>query len=316
MNYNIRYLLGGEGDFYKANLHSRSVLSDGRLSPEELKSLYKENGYSVLAVTDDEPRDFSKLNEEDFLMLSGFDFGARDKEVAGVPTKSCTFTAISLNEKPKNIAPFDAEYGSDTINDFISEYKNNGYFVTYDHPIRSLEVMPDFLKYKNLDAMEIMNYSSIVEGYDEYNSFAYDLFLRYENRMFCLATDGNRNERPLDSERSDSLGAYTMINANSLKYEDIAESLSAGRFYSTEGPKINAIWIKGSSVNIRCSPADKIVISAARRAVRCFYANQNAPLTAVTFQIYPQDTYVRIMIIDKEGRKAYTRAYFLDEIME
>lgn len=316
MNYNIRYLLGGEGSFYKANLHSRSSISDGKLSPEELKSLYRENGYSVLAITDNEPRDFSTLSEEDFLMISGFDFGARDKEITGFPTKSCTFTALSLNEKPNSVAPFDAEYGSEKTNDFISEYKSKGYFVTYDHPIRSLEVMPDFLKYKNLDAMEIMNYSSIVEGYDEYNSFAYDLFLRYENRMFCVATDGNRNERPLDSERSDSLGAYTMINAKSLKYEDIATALSAGRFYSTEGPKINAVWIKGSSINVRCSPADKIVISAARRAVRCFYANQKAPLTAVTFQVYPQDTYIRIMIIDKEGRKAYTRAYFLDEIME
>ena len=45
MNYNIKYIFGEKSSFYKANLHSRSSLSDGSLSPEELKNIYKENGY-------------------------------------------------------------------------------------------------------------------------------------------------------------------------------------------------------------------------------------------------------------------------------
>ncbi len=315
MNYNVKYLLG-EKNFYKANLHSRSSLSDGRLSPEKLKELYKENGYSVLAITDNEPKAYPELCDDNFTVIAGFDFGAKDKKKTNAPTKSCTFTAISLNEMPKSVTPFNAEYGSEGVNDFISEYKKNGYFVTYDHPIRSLEVSTDYLKYKNLDAIEIMNYSSLVEGYDEYNSFAYDLFLRYENRTFAVATDGNRNERPLDSERSDSLGAFTMIDADSPKYSDIANALRAGRFYASEGPEIKALWIKGDSLNIRCSPADRIIISAGRRAIRSFYANENEPLTSATFQIFPQDIFVRILVIDNEGKKAYTRAYFIDEIME
>ena len=315
MNYSIKYLLG-EKNFYKANLHSRSSLSDGRLSPEQLKALYKENGYSVLAITDNEPRDYESLCDDSFTVLSGFDFGVRDKAIEGVPTKSCTFTAISLNETPKSVIPFDAEYGSERINDFISEYRKNGYFVTYDHPIRSLEVAANYLEYKNLDAIEIINYSSLVEGYDEYNSFAYDLFLRYENRMLAIATDGNRNERPLDSERSDSLGAFTVIEAESPSYSDITKALSDGRFYASEGPEIEALWIKGDSLNIRCSSAEKIIVSAGRRAVRCFYSNESEPLTSATFKIFPQDIFVRILIIDKEGKKAYTRAYFIDEIME
>lgn len=314
MNYNIKYLLG-EKSFYKANLHSRSSLSDGTLSPSELKNLYKENGYSVLAITDNEPRAYDELCDDNFTMLSGFDFGVREKVKVGAPTKSCTFTALSLNSSPKSVPAFDAEYGSDKVNDFISEYKNSGYFITYDHPIRSLEVMPDFFKYKNLDAMEIMNYSSICEGYDEYNAFTYDLFLRYENKMFCIAADGNRNLRPLDSERSDSLGAFTMIEADSLKYGDIAKSISDGRFYSSEGPEIKAVWIKGDSLNVRCSAADKIILSAGKRAVRSFYANQNAPLTAATFKINPSDIYVRIVVIDKFGRRAYTNAYFTDDLL-
>ncbi|MBR2432280.1 MAG: hypothetical protein IKB23_05120 [Clostridia bacterium] len=314
MNYNIKYLIGGEGNFYKANLHSRSSLSDGRLSPEELKRLYKDNGYSVLAITDNKPEDYSSLSDADFLMLSGFDFGAKADVRAGVPTKSSTFTALSLNSKPKNVPVFDAKYGTDKVNEFISEYKKNGYFVTYDHPIRSLETMPDFMKYECIDAVEIMNYSSLCEGYDEYNSFTYDLFLRHGRKISCIATDGNRNLRPLDSERSDSLGAFTVINADSLKYDSIAKSLSEGRFYSSEAPEIKAMWVKGDSLNVRCSPADKIILSAGRRAVRCVYKNQNAPLTGATFKISEADIYVRITVIDAEGKRAYTNAYYLDEL--
>ena len=35
-----RYLLSENGIFYKANLHSHSNWSDGRLSPKEMKDAY------------------------------------------------------------------------------------------------------------------------------------------------------------------------------------------------------------------------------------------------------------------------------------
>ena len=71
-----RYLLPETGTFYKANLHSHSTVSDGTLSPAEMKALYKSRGYSVLACTDHEllvPH--HDLTDEDFLMLTGFELG-------------------------------------------------------------------------------------------------------------------------------------------------------------------------------------------------------------------------------------------------
>ena len=37
---------------YKANLHCHTNISDGRLTPLEVKELYKSHGYSVIAYTD------------------------------------------------------------------------------------------------------------------------------------------------------------------------------------------------------------------------------------------------------------------------
>jgi histidinol phosphatase-like PHP family hydrolase len=57
---------------YKANLHCHSVLSDGRRTPEELKSMYKAQGYNILAITDHErPMQHQALSEKDFIMLTG-----------------------------------------------------------------------------------------------------------------------------------------------------------------------------------------------------------------------------------------------------
>ena len=312
MNYEIRHLLPHK-NFYKANLNSRSTLSDGTLTPEQLKAVYKEKGYSVLAITDNEPVNEKALTDEDFLVLSGFCFGARSENT--IPKKSSDFCAISLSEEPKKVPAFEEEYGSDKINSYLSECKKLGYFTTYRHPAKSCQVMPEYLKFDEADALEIMNYSSLMEGHDEYNGVLYDNFLRRNHRLFCTASDENRNLVPLDSKKSDSFGAFTFINSDSLDYESIAESIRNGHFYASEGPEIKDIWIKGDTLNIRTSPADKIIVSAGRRNCRSVLANGGIPLTAASFKLNEKDIYVRCIVIDEDGNRAYSRAYYLDEIM-
>ena len=59
--------------WYKGNLHTHSTNSDGRLSPEEVIRLYREEDYDFLALTDHwfmgEER-----QEENFLLLSGAEY--------------------------------------------------------------------------------------------------------------------------------------------------------------------------------------------------------------------------------------------------
>ena len=44
------YLLPKEGTFYKANLHCHTVVSDGDLTPEQVKEAYMGQGYSIVAL--------------------------------------------------------------------------------------------------------------------------------------------------------------------------------------------------------------------------------------------------------------------------
>ena len=36
-----KYLIPEEGKFYKANLHCHTTISDGKMTPEEVKAYYK-----------------------------------------------------------------------------------------------------------------------------------------------------------------------------------------------------------------------------------------------------------------------------------
>lgn len=45
-------------------------------------------------------------------------------------------------------------------------------------------------------------------------------------------------------------------------------------------------------------------------------ANPGESLTHVEFPVLPNDGYVRLEFINHEGKKAFTRAYFIDELLE
>ena len=67
-----KYLLPDNKNAYKANLHCHTTISDGKMTPEEIKENYKSKGYSIVAYTDhDVFVDRSHLCEEDFLALNG-----------------------------------------------------------------------------------------------------------------------------------------------------------------------------------------------------------------------------------------------------
>ena len=69
-----KHLLPEGGAWYKANLHCHSTISDGKLTPEELKKVYTEKGYSIIAYTDHNVMlDHSDLNDENFLALVGYE---------------------------------------------------------------------------------------------------------------------------------------------------------------------------------------------------------------------------------------------------
>ena len=97
----IKHLLPQVNRYFKANLHTHSNISDGMLSREELKKLYKDKGYQILSITDHNIiADHSDMNEDDFLMLTGTEVNINEPDMDRFTGK--TYHLNLLAKRPDN----------------------------------------------------------------------------------------------------------------------------------------------------------------------------------------------------------------------
>lgn len=328
---------------FKANLHSHSTLSDGKLSPAELKKVYKEHGYSVLAVTDHEyPADHSCLSDDTFLMLTGYEAHIRYETDRAHKAFQQEIHINLLAKDPHNISyvgyyePFSSEfvtsperraelpklgphrereYTVSFINEFVRIAKENGYICTHNHPYWSMEDWSMIEQYEGFFSMEMCNYGSYVRNGIEYNAQLYENLLRKGKRLFCHSADDNHNAVPLDSTKCDSFGGFTMILSPELSYHAIFRALETGNFYSSMGPRIHELSIDGNHVHIETDPVRHIAMHYGGKFPKCARGTRDNPVCSADFTITPGTPFIRLTATDFDGRSADTRGIFMDEII-
>ena len=335
------YLLPEEGAFYKANLHCHSTVSDGDLSPEEIKRQYMEEGYSIVAYTDhDIMIPHHELTDENFLAMEAYEMEINDRyDVPFKHVKTCHLCFVALRENVKQICyhrtkfmpkcsqpsqhlakfdeslpDFERVYTPECINEIIRRGVEGGFFVTYNHPTWSEESYEDYMAYEGMHAMEIVNYSSQSIGYDEYNPRVFDDMLRGGKAVLCSACDDNHNHDKRGTLRYDSFGGFNMIKAKSLTLPDVGDALLQGHFYASEAPLIHELYIEDGAVHITCSPAREIALITKTRHNQTAYRTTDAegnriPVTEAVFTVAPDDGYFRLTVTDEDGRHATTQAY-------
>lgn len=162
----MKHLLPQVPKYFKANLHTHSTVSDGILTPEEVRDAYKAKGYSVLALTGHSVTvAHQELNQPDFLMLTGAEIDMEQTDIPkGFPAKLRHLCILSKDpyrqwvpfkdpfpipssvpyEAVNEIGDLSRDYDYDKINEVIAECNRQGFLVTYNHPVWSLEHYPDY----------------------------------------------------------------------------------------------------------------------------------------------------------------------------
>ena len=337
-----KILLSNSKKQYKANLHCHSVRSDGKLTPEELKKLYKENGYKILAITDHcNPFDHSSMNDDDFLLLTGYEayirpkggkynafwpeihlnLFARDPENVTLICYNPDYTKYISKDKHDELCRAGSEeprqYTTEYINRFIKTAIDNGYLVAYNHPFWSMESEERILSYEGFFSLEMYNTSSYIGNNLENGEMLYDVMLRKGMRIGCHAGDDNHNGYPFDSPNNDSCGWYTVILADELNYSSVIDSLDKKEFYASNGPELREISIKdgeeGKMVHVECSPASKIFVYYGSKAPKRVRLPEGETRESFDLPLHPSAEYVRVSVYDEKGRVANSRGFFRDE---
>ena len=335
-----KYFIHPDQKQYKANLHAHTCLSDGKLTPEELKKAYKEQGYSILAITDHErPQPHTDLNDDSFLTITGYEAYVR-------PSEQCVYDLYApeihvnlfareadndayicyneayckyikdpaLREKLNKVGSCETrKYSVEYINKFIKTAVDHGYLVAYNHPVWSMEEESWVLNYENIFSLEMDNYGCFQTNATEYNGALYDKLLRKGRRWACHGGDDNHNSYPFDSQYSDSFGAFTMILPEALEYGSVIAAMEKGAMYSSTGPAIYEISMEGDTVHVVCSEAKEIILSTGSKGPKIAIAPEGETITSADLKVDGRAEYFRICVVDEKARKASSRGFFKDE---
>lgn len=287
--------------FFKGNLHCHSTLSDGKLSPEEVERFYCERGYDFLTLTDHRRLSEPMHMNNGMLVLTGME---ADYFLPGeVVHMVCFGWEEGLREEPEMPLPRN-------IQQCIDLTRKHGGRVILAHPAWSLNTLETMSGLYDISAVEIYNTMSNIpwNGARADSSTQIDVAAAHGIFYNVVASD--------DSHRYNGEAgvSYTMIQADELTRESLLEAFDAGRFYCSQGPAFEQISVENGKITVRCSPVEHIVFysNVVWSAERC---QSGHGLTSAVYDALDlpgrTDRYVRVQLIDAEGRSAWSNPIIL-----
>ena len=308
---------------YKGNLHSHSTNSDGRLTPAEMVSLYKKNGYSFLCLSEhDYYTDLrSEFDTDGFILLPGLEASVKLCDAEGHQVKTHHIHGILGNRQMQEQAGSrlftsgerltvpvyntDSWPGVKAAQDRIDLLRSKGCFTTYNHPLWSRVDPEEVCSLQGLWAMEINNHGSELGFGEGHTTFFWERMLKQGNFVSAFASDDNHNP----PEYFDSFGGYVCVCSESLDHESIVNHLLAGDYYSSQGPDICQWGIREDHVFVECSPCSRICFVTDGPTYNSrMHLMQATPLTHAEHPLNGTESYVRIECTDEKGRIAWTNA--------
>ncbi len=313
-----KYLISPRTNQYKANMHSHSRCSDGRLTVEELKQAYKERGYSVFAFSDHcTVRDHTDLSDPDFLPLISAELDVTEvDERHGCLRKSFHYNVIARDPLHFEQVKRDAtNFSIKNINSLIKDARDKNYFVVANHPNWSLFTEDEFLQLDGLDGFEL--YNCITANYGGALSFTPEIYLyllRNGKRVFPIGADDNHSFcMPFSDPHNDSFGGFTYILSDELSYEKIINALDNGDMYCSTGPQFFEISADEDEIFVKTSDVKQISIITENGKAFCERALCEQVINEISCNVKEGGKFFVVYAVDNEGNPAMTRAFFKGE---
>lgn len=335
-----RYLIPAGGQFYKANLHMHTTVSDGQMTPAEVKEEYQKRGYSIVAFTDHEALvPHEDLTDEGFVAITSYEIATnRGAAAGGFAFEQTYHMNLYAKEPGKNISPvftksrlwpphagdymseeakaveWPREYDVASLNALIARANEDGFLVSYNHPNWSLQGYCDYAGLHGLWGVEYYNTGCVRAGYPDTMQPIDDL-LQLGERVVPLATDDAHAGR---ENPHDCFGGFVMVKAEALTYGAVMAALERGDMYASSGPLIEELYLEDGVLHVKTSPAAKVEVITERRVRHC---RRGEGLRELAFdmrdylrasrEVEPKrcPPYFRLTVTDAAGETAQSRAY-------
>jgi hypothetical protein len=299
---------GSTSRWYRGNLHSHTIDSDGDSAPYDVVGWYKRHGYQFLALTDHntftDPAPFDTNPNDNFLLIGG-------EEITNA--KTVHVNAIGITR----VIP--AQSGAtvtELLQASIDAVRAQGGVPLINHPnfgwaFTAAEMRP----LKRTGLLEIASGHPLVnhagDGAVPSTEQMWDQLLSAGMRIFAAAVDDAHNFRQeFTMDRSNPGRAWIAVRASALTREQILASLNEGNFYASTGVTLKDVRATSESLAVEIqpsptsgSPARFRVVFIGKEGRELAVANENPARYTFT----GSEQYVRARIEESNGLRAWTQ---------
>lgn len=289
------------GKFWRGNLHGHSTNSDGKLTPEEVCTAYRNQGYDFIAITDHfrsnynfPITDTAPFRQADFTTLIGAEVHA-PRTTRGVEWH---ILAVGL--------PYDFEPTSDTETgiQLAARCAAAGAFVAVAHPHWYNLELEDALSLEVAHAVEVYNHTCGVRAARGYGDAMWDAMLSAGRKVTGIAVDDSH------FKVHDAFGGWVMVKAEENKPELLLQALKQGNFYATQGPLIEDLSFDDGEIVVRCTPATH-VFAVGKIANATDVHGTSMTRAHIDVEKF-KTSWCRVVVRDAMGRQAWTNPIWFE----
>ena len=295
------------GTFLKGGMHCHTTRSDGLGDPADVIRMHYEHGYAFLALTDHNR--FNRINYADVPMtiLSGIE---RNMELPGwTRDRPHCVHIVGVGDPASTEGPAHdekiPEYGRyedlAAAQGMIDQMHAWGLKTFYCHPEWSGTRYEEYRVLQGLFGMEVWNSGCAIENdQDTDNGHYWDEALDTGRRMWGVAVDDGH-------QMAHHCQGWVMVKAEN-NAPAILQALEDGAFYASCGPVIHDFYVENNRAYLDCSDAVSISFRTLRSPL---LKTVGEHVTHAETGMHPGTHYVRAVVTDAQGRRAWTNPIFM-----
>jgi len=280
-----------KGIWLKGNIHTHTINSDGKCTPGELALEYERHGYDFVFLTDHDKRTVPDERIRKPLLIPA-------EEIA-FSFKGYGYHFVCLGLKKEWPA------GScRSPMQVLARARREKVFIVQAHPYWCGTPSHKCVYPRGLTCPGVEVYNKVCDRLNGkgYSNVHWDDLLDAGHRILGFAVDDAHL-------RSDIAGGWIMVKAVNRTPDAILTAIRNGNFYSSQGPEIKSIVIRGREIKVTCSPVTRINFIT-NRSSGCSIFAATPKLKEAVGTVPKGNTYARIELVGASGKIAWSNPIY------